>query len=102
VSEEQRPAFGHPARVGPVLEASEPGRAVLAAIRQLNEQVDVVDRGAYLRVLVRGRCVVTREAIEHALGRPFRLPTDLEPLMIAFKGFLRMDEEQVEWKCERS
>jgi hypothetical protein len=101
VTEEHGPASLHLAHVGPVLEASEPGRAVLAAIRQQNDQVEVVDRGAYLRVLVRGRCVVTRQAIEHALGSPFRLPTDLEPLMIAFKGFLRMDDEQVEWRCER-
>jgi toluene monooxygenase system protein D len=87
--------------VGPVLEASEQGRAVLSAICQLNEEVEVVDRGAYLRVLVRGRCVVTRRAIEQSLGKAFHLPTDLERLMPAFKGFLRMDHEQVEWRCER-
>jgi hypothetical protein len=102
VSEEQGPAPPHPAHVGPVLEASEPGRAVLAAIRQLNERVEVVDRGAYLRVLVQGHCVVTRQAIELALGRPFRLPTDLEPLMVAFKGFMRLDDDRVEWRSERS
>jgi toluene monooxygenase system ferredoxin subunit len=88
-------------QVGPVLEASESGRAVLAAIRELNEQVEVVDRGAYLRVLVPGRCLVTRRAIEQALGRAFHLPTDLEALMPAFKGFLQMDDERVEWRCER-
>lgn len=87
--------------VGPVLEASESGRAVVAAIRELNEQVEVVDRGAYLRVLVPGRCVVTRRAIEQALGREFHLPTDLEALMPAFKGFLQMDDERIEWRCER-
>jgi len=87
--------------VGPVLEASESGRAVLAAICELNERVEVVDRGAYLRVLVPGRCVVTRGAIEQALGRAFHLPTDLEALMPAFKGFLAMDDERVEWRCER-
>jgi toluene monooxygenase system ferredoxin subunit len=88
-------------QVGPVLEASESGRAVLAAILELNEQVEVVDRGAYLRVLVPGRCLVTRRAIEQALGRAFHLPTDLEALMPAFKGFLQMDDERVEWRCER-
>jgi hypothetical protein len=101
IEEPDAPSSRRP-RVGPVLEASESGRAVLAAIRQLNGPVEVVDRGAYLRVLVRGRCVVTRQAIEHALGRPFRLATDLEPLMPAFKGFLRMDDERVEWRCERA
>lgn len=88
--------------VGPVLEASEPGRAVLAAIREQNPEVVVEDRGAYLRVLVPRRCVVTRPAIERALGRPFRLPADLEPLMPAFRGLLSMSEERVEWSFERA
>jgi toluene monooxygenase system ferredoxin subunit len=87
--------------VGPVLEASESGRAVVAAIRELNDPVEVLDRGAYLRVLVPDRCLVTRQAIEQALGRAFHLPTDLEALMPAFKGFLQMDDERVEWRRER-
>jgi toluene monooxygenase system protein D len=83
--------------VGPVLEASEPGRAVVAAIRQLNADVTVVDRGGYLRVLVPRRCVVTRGAIESALGQKFELPLDLEALMLAFKGRITMDGEHAEW-----
>jgi toluene monooxygenase system protein D len=86
-----------PDTVGPVLEASDSGRAVVAAIRQLNADVTVVDRGGYLRVLVPGRCVVTRRAIELSLGQPFELPLDLEPLMPAFKGRISMDQERVEW-----
>ena len=89
-------------RVGPVLSAGDPARAVIAAIRQLNTDVLVEDRGAYLRVLVPRRCVVTRSAIEHAIGHAFRLPVDLEPLMPAFKGILRMDDERAEWSFERS
>src|SRR2546428_649646 len=60
--------------VGPVLQAGTIGSAVVAAIRDLNQDVLVMDRGAYLRVLVPGRCVVTREAIEEHLGRSFRFP----------------------------
>lgn len=94
---------GQPARhVGPVLEASAEGRAVLAAIRRSNSSVEVIDRGAYARVLVPERCVVTRRAIEEALGRPFRFPTDLEAVMPAFKGFLRMDDDRVEWRSDGS
>ena len=91
-------AASHADHVGPVLEASEPGRAVLAAILQLNQHVEVMDRGAYLRVLVPGGCVVTRRAIEDALGKSFVLPGDLEAVMPAFKGFMRMNDEQVEWQ----
>jgi hypothetical protein len=59
--------------------------------------VRVEDRGAYLRVLVPRRCIVTRSAIERAMGETFRLPVDLESLMPAFKGTLRMDDEHAEW-----
>jgi toluene monooxygenase system protein D len=83
--------------VGPVLEASDSGRAVVAAIRDLNSDVTVLDRGGYLRVLVPGRCVVTRQAIERALGHGFELPIDLEAVMPAFKGRITIDGERVEW-----
>lgn len=87
--------------VGPVLEASPAGHAVVAAIRKQNPDVTVQDRGAYLRVLVPHSCRVTRQAIELELGQPFRLPLDLEPLMPAFKGLLRIDAESVEWSLSR-
>lgn len=83
--------------VGPVLTAGDPAHAIVAAIRELNREVRVEDRGAYLRVLVPRRCLVTRKAIERALGHAFRLPVDLEQLMPAFKGILRMDDEHAEW-----
>jgi toluene monooxygenase system protein D len=84
-------------RVGPVLESGETSSAIVAAIRALNPSAEVQDRGSYLRVLAKERCVVTRVAIEHALGRPFRLPDDLEPLMPSFKGALTMSEDEVTW-----
>jgi hypothetical protein len=83
--------------VGPVLRAGPIADAVVAAIRALNQDVVLVDRGAYLRVLVPGRCVVTRAAIEAELGRAFRLPGDLEAILSAFKGRFRVDEEGAEW-----
>jgi toluene monooxygenase system protein D len=89
------------ASVGPVLEASELGLAVLAAIRSLNAQVVVQDRGAYLRVSSPRRCVVTRRAIEHELGRPVRLPGELELAMPSFKGRLRIDAEGAVWEAKQ-
>jgi toluene monooxygenase system ferredoxin subunit len=87
-------------RVGPVLQAGPAAAAaVVAAIRYLNEDVQVLDRGAYLRVLVPGRCVLTRAAVEAELGAPFRLPADLERLMPSFKGRLSMTEDDVRWEA---
>lgn len=90
------------ARVGPVLEASETGRAVAAAILTSNAEATLEDRGAYLRVSVPGRCVVTRSDIEERLGRAFVLPRDLELVMPAFQGLLRLSDDGAEWRFEAS
>jgi len=58
----------------------------------------VVDRGAYVRVLVPRCCVVTRSAIEQHLGRPFRFPGELETVMSAFKGSLQLNQDDAAWR----
>jgi toluene monooxygenase system protein D len=85
--------------VGPVLEASETGRAIVAAIRADNADVVVIDRDAYFRVLVPGRCRVRRVAIEEALGRAFRLPGDLELVMPSFKGAFTVTTDEAIWEA---
>ena len=87
------------ADVGPVLLPSEIGLAILAAIQASNPDVRVQNRGAYLRVVAAERCVVTRQAIELQLGRPVRLPSDLELCMASFKGRLRVDGERAIWEA---
>jgi hypothetical protein len=83
--------------VGPVLQPGPVADAVIAAIRELNAGVEIVDRGAYLRVLCAGRCRVTRAAIERHRGGAFRLPVDLESVMSSFKGRLSLSEEEACW-----
>jgi toluene monooxygenase system protein D len=83
--------------VGPVLETDEVAEAIIAAIREDNADVTVVNRAGYLRVLVPGRCVVRRAAIERVLGRPFRLPGDLELVMPSFKGAIEITDDEVVW-----
>jgi hypothetical protein len=83
--------------VGPVLEASEVGHAIVAAIREAHPDATVIDRGSYLRVLVPGRCVVRRDAIARLLGRPFALPGDLELAMPSFKGRIAIGDDEVVW-----
>ena len=85
-------------RVGPVLQAGTAANAIVAAIKDLNHDVMVVDRGAYVRVLVPQYCVVTRSAIEKHLGRPFRFPGELETVMSAFKGSLQLNQEDAAWR----
>ena len=88
--------------VGPVLEAGKSGACVLAAIRKLNHNVTVEDRGSYVRVLVPGRCTVTRKAIEAQTGERFRLPGDLEMVMPSFKGRFSVSEDEAAWTAENA
>jgi len=83
--------------VGPVLQAGPVADSVIAAIRELNAGVEIVDRGSYLRVLCARRCRVTRAALERHRGAAFRLPVDLESVMSSFKGRLSMSEEEACW-----
>src|ERR1700733_7228427 len=81
-------------RVGPVLQAGGVSDAIIAAIKDLNQDVLVVNRGAYLRVLVPQKRVVTKSGIEKHLGRSFRFPAGLETVLSAFKGAVpRTDSE---------
>ena len=93
--EEQVSIYDH---VGPVLQSGVLGKAIVSAIRDLNSDVLVLDRGAYLRVLVRQRCVVSRRAIEEYLGRRVRFPGELETVMCAFKGALHLSEDEAIWQ----
>lgn len=93
--QESSPTYDH---VGPVLQAGALTDAIVAAIRDLNQDVVVVDRGAYLRLLVPAKCIVTRESIEKHLGRPVRFPGELETVMSAFKGSIRMNQDEAVWE----
>lgn len=85
-------------RVGPVLQSGTAANAIIAAIKDLNHDVMLVDRGAYVRVLVPRCCVVTRSAIEEHLGRSFRFPGELETVMSAFKGSLQLNQDGAAWR----
>jgi hypothetical protein len=89
-------------RVGPVLQSGTVANAIVAAIKELNQDVLVVDRGAYLRVLVPQCCVVTRSAIEKHLGRSFRFPGELETVMSAFKGSIELNQNDAAWRVVRT
>ena len=84
-------------RVGPVLHAGPRTDALVAAIRAENGDVEVLDRGAYVRVSAPGRCRMTRAVVERFLGEPFELPNDLEAMMSSFAGRIAIDDAEVVW-----
>ncbi len=86
--------------VGPVLQAGRMAEAVIAAIRELNRGARIVDRGAYVRVLVPGRCFVTRESIQRHARDSFVLPSDLEAIMTSFQGRFSMTDDAACWELQ--
>jgi MmoB/DmpM family len=87
--------------VGPVLISGVCADAVVSAIRAENGAVQVLTQAGYLRVLVPERCQVSASGIEHALGRQFVLPRDLELIMPSFKGKLRVTGASAIWEAPR-
>jgi hypothetical protein len=85
--------------VGPVLLAGRVSDAIVAAIRRQNAGVRVSQRGSYLRVSASARCEVHAEVISELLGKPFRIPQDLERVMPSFRGRLFLSEELAAWEA---
>ncbi|HKP97665.1 MAG TPA: MmoB/DmpM family protein [Fibrobacteria bacterium] len=83
---------------GPVLIAGEASQAVLEAMKSLNRNLSVLDRGSYWRVSSASGCRLTRAAVEKRLGKPFLMPGDLEALMPSFSGRFRVTEEEARWE----
>jgi hypothetical protein len=73
--------------------------AIVEALRSENEGVATTSHGSYVRVSAPGRLRLSRGAVEAVLGRPFRLPSDLEPVMPSFAGRLRVDEDEACWEA---
>ncbi len=88
--------------VGPVLRMSEGIEAIIAAIEEDNPgtEIEVIDRGAYVRIQAQQRMKVTRASIERHLGRPFEM-RQLEPMMSAFAGRIETTSDAILWSFKR-
>lgn len=89
-------------RVGPVFEAGDVAKALVAAMCELNPGIMVMDRGGYIRIVAPARCILTREAAERALGRAFQLPGDLEAVMPSFQGSLQITADRAIWSFRKA
>ncbi len=88
--------------VGPVLRMSEGIEAIIAAIEEDNPgtEIEVIDRGAYVRIQAQQRMKVTRASIERHIGRPFEM-RQLEPMMSAFVGRIETTSDAILWSFKR-
>ena len=80
--------------VGPVMRAGDVADAVLDAIREDNvgREVNVEEHASYLRIKVRGECVLKFDTVGEMLGREVSRG-DIESCMPAFEGFIRVDAD---------
>ncbi len=88
--------------VGPVLRMSDDIDAIIAAIEEDNPgtEIEVIDRGAYVRIQAERRMKVTRASIERHIGRPFEM-RQLEPMLSAFAGRIETTSEAMLWSYKR-
>lgn len=84
-------------KVGPVFQAGYLTNIVVSVIQATNQDVEILHRGSYVRVLVPNRCLLDRKEVESRTGDSFELPRDLEAIMPSFKGKLTMTQDQAIW-----
>ncbi len=88
--------------VGPVLRMSDDIEAIIAAIEDDNPgtEIEVIDRGAYVRIQAEQRMKVTRASIERHIGRTFEM-RQLEPMMSAFAGRIETTSDAILWSYKQ-
>ena len=88
--------------VGPVFRMGAEIDTIVAAIREDNpdREIEVTDRGAYVRVQGRHSLRLTRETVERNLGRTFEM-RELEPMLSAFSGRISTTSDAVTWEYAR-
>ena len=97
--DDKTPSHARHNMVGPVLMTSAASDAIVEAIREAHPELRVEDEGSYVRVLVPGRCTVTRTGLEATIGRPIRFPAELEMIMASYKGRLSMNDDEAVWEA---
>jgi toluene monooxygenase system protein D len=73
--------------------------AVVRAIVEDNpeREIEVIDRGAYIRVQAERRLRVSRESIERHVGRPYQM-RELEQILASFAGRISTSSDEVVWQ----
>lgn len=85
-----------------MIRGGELAEAVASAIEEDNpeQDVDVIDRGDYVRIHTERHCRLTRTTLEKHLGREFQLSM-LEIEMPSWAGRLRTSVDEYVWYYER-
>jgi hypothetical protein len=84
--------------VGPVLTTGPLADVIIEILQAAYPDLQLVDRGAYVRVMVPERCVLSIAAVKNIVGNEFTLPRDLEVILCAKQGNMRITEDAVIWE----
>ncbi|GJF06067.1 MULTISPECIES: MmoB/DmpM family protein [Pseudonocardia] len=85
--------------VGPVFRMGDEVELVVAAIEDDNPdtEIEVTDRGAYVRVEASDRLRVTQESLRRHLGPTFEI-RQLQTMLSAFSGRISTTSEEIVWE----
>jgi toluene monooxygenase system protein D len=85
--------------VGPILRMGDEIDQVIAAIEDDNpgQDIEVIDRGAYVRVQGEDRVVLTEATLRRYLGADFEIRS-LETMMSAFSGRVITGSDSIIWE----
>lgn len=88
--------------VGPVFRMTADVDALIRAIEEDNPsaEIEVIDRGAYVRIQAREFLKVTRATIERHVGRPFPMH-EMEIMLSSFAGRIRTTSDEIVWEDGR-
>jgi len=89
--------------VGPVLRAGEMADAMIQALEEDNPDKEFViqDHIAYVRIETDGECIVRRETLERALGRPVQMP-EIEVSLTSFSGRIETHDDYMRFFLMKS
>ncbi|MBO0819857.1 MAG: MmoB/DmpM family protein [Nocardiopsaceae bacterium] len=89
--------------VGPVLRMGDEVEQIIAAIEDDNPDTDieVIDRGAYVRVQGEDEITVTQETLRRYLGADYQIRS-LETVMSAFSGKAITGSDAITWRAVSS
>jgi toluene monooxygenase system protein D len=85
--------------VGPILRMGDDIEEVIAAIEDDNPdtEVEVIDRGSYVRVQGEGRLVLTEQALQRYLGKDYVIRS-IQTMMPSFAGRIITSSDSITWE----
>ncbi|NKQ57686.1 monooxygenase [Amycolatopsis sp. K13G38] len=85
--------------VGPVLRHGDEVDQIIAALEDDNPdtEIEVIDRGAYIRIQAEDRLELTEATLQEYLGADYRIRS-LEVAMSSFAGRVRTGSDHIVWE----